>query len=77
MLLLLSHSGVSDSFVTPWTVALQAPLWDSPGKNTGVDCHVLFHGDLPDPGIELMSPTSPALAGTLYRKHHLGSLILR
>ena len=30
-------------FVTPWTVAHQAPLSmeDSPGKNTGVDCHAL------------------------------------
>ena len=28
---------------TPWTVAHQAPLsWDSPGKNTGVDCHALL-----------------------------------
>ena len=27
-------------FVTPWTVARQAPLsWDFPSKNTGVGCH--------------------------------------
>ena len=32
--------------------------WDSPGKNTGVDCHSLLQGNLPDPGIE---PRSPAL----------------
>ena len=32
--------------------------WDSPGKNTGVDCHFLLQGNLPDPGIE---PRSPAL----------------
>ena len=32
-------------FVTPWAVALQAPLsWDSPGKNTGVGCHALLQG---------------------------------
>ena len=30
-----SHSVVSDSLVTTWTEAHQAP-WDSPGKNTGV-----------------------------------------
>ena len=30
---------------------------DSPGKNTGVGCHALPPGDLPDPGIK---PTSPA-----------------
>ena len=33
---------MSDS-VTPRTVARQAPLsWDSPGQNTGVDCHSLL-----------------------------------
>ena len=33
-------SVVSDS-VTLWTAAPQSPLsWDSPGKNTGVSCHI-------------------------------------
>ena len=27
-------------------------LWDFPGKNTGVDCHFLFQGELPNPGTE-------------------------
>ena len=31
---------------------------DSPGKNTGVGCHALLQGDLPNPGIE---PRSHAL----------------
>ena len=32
-------------FATLWTVALQAFCpWDSPGKNTGVDCHALLQG---------------------------------
>ena len=31
---------------------------DSPGKNTGVGCHALLRGNLPDPGIK---PRSPAL----------------
>ena len=32
-------------FVTPWTAAHQAPLsMDSPGKNTGVDCHAILQG---------------------------------
>ena len=33
-------------FVSPWTVARQAPLvhGDSPGKNTGVGCHALLQG---------------------------------
>ena len=41
----LSHS-VSDSFMTPWTVAcarLVCP-WNFPGKNTGVGCHFLLQG---------------------------------
>ena len=28
-------------------------LWDSPGKNTGLGCHALLQGDLPNPGTEL------------------------
>ena len=39
----LGCSAVSDSFLTPWTAARQAPIqksyWDFPGKNTGVGCH--------------------------------------
>ena len=33
-------------FATPWTVAHQPPLvhGDSPGKNTGVDCHAFLQG---------------------------------
>ena len=34
--------------------------WDSPGKNTGVGCHFLFSGDLPNPGIKSRSPTFQA-----------------
>ena len=36
---------------------------DSPGKNTGVGCHSLLQGDLPDPRIEPESLISPVLAG--------------
>ena len=56
-------SVVSDS-VQP--VSLLCP-WDSPGKNTGVgilDPPSL--GDLPDPGLELLSPASPAVAGGFF-----------
>ena len=43
--LLLSHVQL---FVTPWTVAHQAPLSvDFPGKNTGVGCHFLLHLPVP------------------------------
>ena len=34
-----------------------------PGKNTGVGCHALPTGDLPDQGIKHTSLKSPALAG--------------
>jgi len=34
--------------------------WDFPGKNTGLGCHFILHGYLPNPGSE---PVSPALAG--------------
>ena len=56
----VSHSAVSDSFVTPWTIAHQAPLsMKFSGKNTGVGCHFLSR-DLPDPGIEPGSATLQA-----------------
>ena len=35
-------------FATPWTVALQAHLWNFPGKDTGVSFHALFHYSLHD-----------------------------
>ena len=41
-------------------------LWDYLGKNTGVGCHFLLQGNLPDPGIEPTSPVSPALAGRFF-----------
>ena len=52
-------------FVTLWAVqpARLLYLWDAPGKNTGVSCHALLQGNLPNPGIESMSLMSPALAG--------------
>ena len=40
--------------------------WDSPGKNTGVGCHFLLQGNLPDPRIELESPESLELAGGFF-----------
>ena len=36
-------------------------LWDSPGKNTGVGFHALFHGEIPHPGMETASPAGSAL----------------
>ena len=44
----------------PWTVAPTRLLcpWNSPVKSTGVGCHSLLQGNLPNPGIK---PRSPAL----------------
>ena len=43
-----SGSVMSDSFVTPWIVAHQAPLsMGFPGKNAGVGCHFLLQGIFP------------------------------
>ena len=59
--------GCVQLFVTPWTIAHQAPLsMGYHNKNTGVGCHFLLQGDLSDPGIEPMSPASPALAGGFF-----------
>ena len=45
---MLSHFNCVQFFATLWTVAHQAPLSrDSPGKNTGVVCHVLLQGIFP------------------------------
>ena len=50
-------------FTIPWTEPTR-PLHpqDFPGKNTGVGCHSLLQGNLPNPGIEPTSLLSPALA---------------
>ena len=50
--------------------------WDSPGKNTGVGCHALLQGTLPDSGIELMSLVSPALAGRFFTLAQLGKPLI-
>ena len=54
-------------FVTPWTVAHQAPLsmrWSWQEYWSGLPFSP--PGDLPNPGIEPMSPVSPALAGGFF-----------
>ena len=62
LLLLFSHSLVSDC-CDPMDCSPGYSLWDFPGKNTGVGCHSPSPGDLPDPGIE---PMSPALVGRFF-----------
>ena len=53
-----------DSSVSPWTVALQAPLsMGFAGQEYWSGLPFPFPGDLPGPGIE---PASPALAGGFF-----------
>ena len=55
---------MSDSFVTPWTVACQAPLsMEFPRQDYWGGLPFPSPWDLPDPGIE---PMSPALAGRFF-----------
>ena len=59
---MLSLFGHVPDFVTLQTVAHQPPcLWSSPGKNTGVACHFLLQGNIPNPGIKHVSPEVLAL----------------
>ena len=58
---------MSDSFVTPWTVAQQAP------QSKGFSRQEYWSGlpfpspgDLPDPGIKPASLASPAMAGGFF-----------
>ena len=54
-------------FATPWTVALQAPLHMGFSRQenwSGLPCPP--PGDLPDPGIETVSLTPPALADRFF-----------
>ena len=49
--------------------------WDSPGKNTGVGCHALLQGNLPNTGIEHTALMSPALAGKLFTTSSIAHLV--
>ena len=71
---MLSHFSRVRLFAILWTVAHQVPLsMDSLGKNTGVDRHALLQGNLPDPGIEIMSPAAPTLQVDSSPLNHMGS----
>ena len=64
---MLSHSTQVQLFVTPWTVAHQAPLslgFSRQGYWGELPCPPL--GRLPDPAIEPGSLMSPALAGGFF-----------
>ena len=76
--LLFSHSVMSNSFVTPWTVACQAPLsMGFPRKEHWNGLPFPSPGDLPDPEIEPeIEPVSPDLAGGFFTTEPLGKLSL-
>ena len=66
-LVVLSHSVTSDPFVTPWTVACQAPLSMVFSRQVfWSELQFPLPGNLPDTGIEPTSPVSPALAGQFF-----------
>ena len=62
----LIGSVVSDSSVTPWAIAHEAPLSMEFRQEYWSMLPFPTPGDLPDPGIEPESPTSPALVGRLF-----------
>ena len=71
---MLNHFSHVQVFVTPWTVAGQAPL------STGFSRQEHRSGlsfpsprNLPNPGIELSSHISCIVGWVLYHQHHLGS----
>ena len=63
---MLVGSEVPDSSVTPWTIAHEAPLCMELRQEYWSRLPFPPPGDLPDPGIEPESPTSPALVGRLF-----------
>ena len=62
----LSCSVVFGFFASLWTVARLLCPWNFPGKNTGVGCHFLLQGGLPEAGIEPGSLMSSALVGGFF-----------
>ena len=61
-------------FGTPWTVVHQVPpSVGFPRQEYWSGLPFPSPGDLPDPGIEPMSPAFPALAGRFFTLCHLGS----
>ena len=59
----VSHSVVSNSFATPWTIAYQVPLVHGFSRKDWSGLPFPSPRYLPNPGIE---PSSPALAGRFF-----------
>ena len=74
IVIVFSCSVMSNSFVTIWIVARQAPLFVGfPRQRHWSGLPFPSPGDLPDPGIE---PTSPALRVNSLPLSHWGSPII-
>ena len=70
----LNHFSHVQLYATLWTVARQAPLSMGFSKQeywSGLPCPP--PGDLPDPGIEPVSPATPALQADSMLLNHRGS----
>ena len=67
----LSHNGVSNTFVIPWTIAHQAPLFMGFPRQAYLPFPFPRH--LPDPRIE---PTCPVLADGLFTTESPGKHII-
>ena len=68
---------LSDSFVTLWTIASLALLsMEFPRQDHWSRLPFPSPGDLPNPGIEPMSPVSPALAGEFFTTEPPGKPII-
>ena len=73
----LSRFSCVHLFAIPWTVAHQAPLSMGFSRQeywSGLPCPP--PGDLPDPGIKLLSPVAPALQEDSLPLSHRGSPLL-
>ena len=72
LLLLLSHFSRVRLCATPQTAVHQVPpIWDSPGKNTGVGCHFLLQcmkvkseSEVTQSGLTLSDPMDCSLPGS-------------
>ena len=63
-------------FVTPWTVTHQVPLsMEFSRQEYWSGLPFPFPGDLPDPGIEPVSLSSPALAGRFFTSWATGEAL--
>ena len=71
---LLSRFNHVRLFATLWTVALLSMGFSRQEYWSGLPCPP--PGDLPDPGIELTSPVSPALAGQFFTTVPPGKLVV-